>query len=100
MAKRTQIISDINPQLNRETALTRDLFVTKTNSMDLLNQTLSDALPLDVATIKAESCLYRIERDIGAYFRTETSAMVAAPGKKIKRTKKKDGDTDMVDRGF
>ena len=68
--------------------------------MDLLNQTLSDALPLDVATIKAESCLYRIERDIGAYFRTETSAMVAAPGKKIKRTKKKDGDTDMVDRGF
>ena len=68
--------------------------------MDQLNQTLTDAVPLDIATIKAEACLFRIERDIMNHFSTESAAMVAAPGKQIKRTKKKAGDMDTVSRGF
>ena len=37
MANTTQVISDMNPQVNRDTALSRDLFHTERRTIDELN---------------------------------------------------------------
>mmetsp|Transcript_5395 Transcript_5395/g.6663 ORF Transcript_5395/g.6663 Transcript_5395/m.6663 type:complete len:105 (+) Transcript_5395:953-1267(+) len=72
MAKQTQVISDINPNINKETALQRDLFHTSRRTIEQLNETLTDAVPLDIPAIEAEAALYRIERDFSTYFQTES----------------------------
>ena len=43
MANTTQVISNINPQLNRDTALSRDLFYTGRRTIDDLNETLKES---------------------------------------------------------
>ena len=43
MANMTQVISDMNPQVNRDTALSRDLFYTGRRTIDELNETLNDS---------------------------------------------------------
>lgn len=64
IAKRTQLISDINPKINRETALERDLFRTSSRrTFENLNDSVTDAMPQDIPSISAESCLFRIDKE-------------------------------------
>ena len=74
MAKRTAVISDINPKINKETNLERDLFQNPNSrrTIEQLNETLTDAIPLDIPAIEAEASLYRIEQDFCTYFQTES----------------------------
>ena len=71
LAKRTQVISDINPNINRETALERDLFHTSRQTVEHLNETLTDAQQLDIPTIEAEAVLYRFQFELAKHFETE-----------------------------
>ena len=41
----------------------RDLFQTSRATIDQLNTTLTDSVPLDIPAIEAESCIFRIERE-------------------------------------
>ena len=43
MANTTQVISDMNPQVNRDTALSRDLFHSGLSTIDELNETLNES---------------------------------------------------------
>ena len=61
LAKRTHLISDINPRINRETALERDLFHTSRLTIENLNETLTDGIAIDMPTLESEGVLYRIE---------------------------------------
>ena len=61
LAKRTHLISDINPGINRETALERDLFHTSRMTIENLNETLTDGVAIDMPTLESEAVLFRIE---------------------------------------
>ena len=75
MAKRTAVISDINPNINKETALERDLFQNNSRrTVEQLNETLTDAIPLDIPAIEAEAALYRIEQSFSSFYQTESRA--------------------------
>ena len=63
ITKRTQVISDMNPCINKEMALERDLFRMSRRTVDKLNETLLEAVPLDIPQIEAEACLFKIERE-------------------------------------
>ena len=60
LAKRTHLISDINPNINKETALERDLFHTSRMTVENLNETLTDGIAIDVHMIEAEAYLFKI----------------------------------------
>lgn len=51
LAKKTHLISDINPNINRETALERDLFHTSRMTIENLNETLTDGIAIDMLMI-------------------------------------------------
>jgi hypothetical protein len=59
VAKRTQIISDFNPRINRQTALERDLFISGRVSLPSLNDSVNNELNLP--EINANAVLYTIE---------------------------------------
>ena len=61
LAKKTHLISDINPRINRETALERDLFHTSRMTIENLNETLTDGVAIDIPTLESEAVLYKIE---------------------------------------
>jgi len=63
LAKRTHLISDINPNINRETALERDLFHTSRMTVENLNETLTDGIAIDLPMLESEAILYRIEQE-------------------------------------
>ena len=44
-------------------ALERDLFRMSRKTVDKLNETLLEAVPLDIPQIEAEACLFKIERE-------------------------------------
>ena len=71
MAKRTAVISDINPHLNKDTMLEREIFQNSRRSIEHLNETITDAIPMDIPAIEAEAALYRIEQDFSTYFQSE-----------------------------
>ena len=61
LAKRTHLISDINPKINRETALERDLFHTSRLTIENLNETLTHGIAIDMGMLESEAVLYKIE---------------------------------------
>lgn len=61
MVKKTHLISDINPNINRETALERDLFSQSRLTIENLNQTLTDGVAIDLPKLESEAVLFRVE---------------------------------------
>ena len=61
LANKTQVISDINPNINRVSSLQKDLFSGSRHTIENLNETISDVLAHDFPKIEAEAVLYRIQ---------------------------------------
>ena len=55
------MICNINPNINRENALERDLFRSTRQTYENLNETLTDGFVIDLPTIESEAVLYRVE---------------------------------------
>jgi hypothetical protein len=62
IAKRTSVIQDLNPDVNRESVLSKDLFSGRLESSEL-NESIEDDLT-DLPKIYSEAVLYKVVQTI------------------------------------